>query len=763
MLKGGIGAKADTDIWTNSRPDGYGKKLAPQNQIREEENLHCIGGLRNPNMAVAKSPPLICTGTRIRGVLESVMRNPKYCQVVVAAVDSIGAADSSGMPETLVASVRRKLCREFKVSVDQNLGMGRSEYVSNLWQAILADAQDPETEVHRWMRYGTPTGIGESVIRACGVFPKITAASSAVENSKVYAKLAEGRLWSQAAHKNYSSFYEQDGKLAAEEISRIQSCKFIEVLSSWTEVITRWPRAVASKIALLIKARQDGSLKLRFIMDLLRSGVNGGAIVPERVVLPRILDYTHSIVDLLEYDWASGSREVAQMEVSQRQQADCQVELVTLDFADAFYTLWLQDSERGSMIFKTLSGWAVFQRVCFGMAAAPLLWGRVAAAACRIGQATFLPNELRIQCYVDDPAIAVRGDRLQRKKLVGMLLLLWLALGFRMSWAKGCMGSQVPWIGTTLSLDWRTPVGKQVSFPGVCVQLQQNKFEELRNNVEDAFSAKGMIPIKQVHRIAGQLSWVSGIIPWARSFNSCLWAAITAHAAEIKDTNTKSAVLAKDRPTHLFFAKRIKPALGWIRLLLAGQVRDQDGKSLVLARWISVAHRLPGLTFCLRTDASPFGMGAVLFRNGVPLEWLAVDWSQEDLRLFGAKVGDPAWQAEWEILAILIALDTWLARLRGEAACLIQSDALAALYTARKLAGRSPAMNFVAAEIALRVESAHILLDAEHVKGILNFECDALSRLGQGEAIPKRLQSVVRVNPKPRNEAFFWSVPRAGS
>ena len=150
-------------------------------------------------------------------------------------------------------------------------------------------------------------------------------------------------------------------------------------------------------------------------------------------------------------------------------------------------------------------------------------------------------------------------------------------------------------------------------------------------------------------------------------------------------------------------------------------------------------------------------MGAILFVKGFPVSWIASPWSQEDLDIFGARIGDPAWQAEWELLAILVAIDTWLPLLVGENACLVQSDALAALHSAARLAGRSASMNALAAEIALGIESAQVNLDAEHLRGALNFQCDALSRLDQGAVVPQELIHVPRASPKPRSPSFFWA------
>ena len=47
-----------------------------------------------------------------------------------------------------------------------------------------------------------------------------------------------------------------------------------------------------SKMCLIVKTRDDGTLKLRLIVDLKRSGANRDAVIPQRVVLPRIRDAT---------------------------------------------------------------------------------------------------------------------------------------------------------------------------------------------------------------------------------------------------------------------------------------------------------------------------------------------------------------------------------------------------------------------------------------------------------------------------------------
>ena len=210
----------------------------------------------------------------------------------------------------------------------------------------------------------------------------------------------------------------------------------------------------------------------------------------------------------------------------------------------------------------------------------------------------------------------------------------------------------------------------------------------------------------------------------------------------------------------LFFIMRISHALLWARALLAG-LATPASRTLAISRWTDVTSRSALLQTSIRTDASPFGFGAVLFVQGRRIARCAGDWTSTDLRLRRAVRGDPAWQAEWEILAALVAVDVWLPRLRGQTLCLIQMDATAALFSIMKSTGKTPVMNAMCAEIALRLECARVQTVPEHLTGTLNFDCDALSRLSTGSEIPVALRGVLRAHPRLRSASFFWAWPRS--
>ena len=95
---------------------------------------------------------------------------------------------------------------------------------------------------------------------------------------------------------------------------------------TWVLILSRWSYAVATRLASIVKTKADGPLKLRFVMDLLRPGVNGRSNPPERIVLPRITDYVASVLNLMVALWLHGGDQAAVNVAT----------LMVVDFSDAF-------------------------------------------------------------------------------------------------------------------------------------------------------------------------------------------------------------------------------------------------------------------------------------------------------------------------------------------------------------------------------------------------------------------------------------------
>ena len=189
-------------------------------------------------------------------------------------------------------------------------------------------ARDPDKDVAQWLAGNTPLGI-QREIEPRGVFP----AAGQTKAQEASAEYLAARGTEVQIDANYKSFHQHESESQA-ELRRLAQEGHIERIGPWTEVIKRWPKAMATKLATLVKLKSDGTQKVRFIADMRRSGINAMAQARERIVLPRGTDYTRDILDMLE----CGPEEV---------------ELYTADFTDAFLNLGIHPVERGFAVIKS--------------------------------------------------------------------------------------------------------------------------------------------------------------------------------------------------------------------------------------------------------------------------------------------------------------------------------------------------------------------------------------------------------------------------
>jgi hypothetical protein len=318
--------------------------------------------------------------------------------------------------------------------------------------------------------------------------------------------------------------------------------------------------------------------------------------------------------------------------------------------------------------------------------------------------------------------VAVAGDRKMRTKSLSKILLYWASLGASIAWSKAACGTSLKWIGATYTITTR----------GVNVSIDADRINKLRSIIEGALEKKGMLP--NIRSLAGELSWVAGIVPRVRPFVSMLWAA--AHEAlEAHNRAVLPASKARARPKSLVFAKTVTTPLRWLLKFLKGEHGGLLRKHFLEDRW-----RLP--QYFVRTDASTTGMGAILL-NGAsqPIAYFACALEASDLALFGAQPNDSAFMPEFELLAALCALFVWKQRLQQtRTAFILQMDSMAALQAAIKMASPVPTVNALGAEISLLLEELQTeVLTGEHWRNSLNIEADALSRLQEGKQLPAAL------------------------
>ena len=126
-----------------------------------------------------------------------------------------------------------------------------------------------------------------------------------------------------------------DGDFTLDMNSGDRREEHVRVLGNWEDVKKVHRKAIATKIAVLVKEKLDKNgetkKKVRFVVDMRRTGVNGKVYVYERIVLPRGRDLVDSVLDLMEGQMG-------------RRQAE--VELLVIDISDAFLNLLIHEAER---------------------------------------------------------------------------------------------------------------------------------------------------------------------------------------------------------------------------------------------------------------------------------------------------------------------------------------------------------------------------------------------------------------------------------
>ena len=112
-----------------------------------------------------------------------------------------------------------------------------------------------------------------------------------------------------------------------------------------------------------------------------------------------------------------------------------------------------------------------------------------------------------------------------RRRLPLRTVVLWLELGFKLSWRKGSRGRQLEGSGAQIS-SWMSATG----VPGVEIAIALDRVEKLAKCCKDLLGQQ-MIQRQSVRELAGLASWMSSIRPQMSPFATMLWAACNAAVA----------------------------------------------------------------------------------------------------------------------------------------------------------------------------------------------------------------------------------------
>ena len=536
-------------------------------------------------------------------------------------------------------------------------------------QAFVREAGDPDVELGEWLQHGAPTGVANDV-KGVGIFPQTLPKGEQHEDIWQFWVRIEPTA-------KYASVHENED-LVKQEIKRLSEKGFVTIYKNWGEVLKKFGNVVVSKMAAVVKPKEDGTTKLRIIIDMLRSRVNEHVRLHERIVLPRLQDL---VADALAITDCTGTEDL--------------VDMMVVDWADAFHSMGVLDDEKAHQIVKGFGDEFIgYETVLFGGGGSPGVWGRAAAFLGRSGQALFRADEARLQVYVDDPWSVWHGLQEIRRRNRAVLLLWWMALGPPLSWKKVQVGRQVKWIGAVVCLRREHTV----------LSLDEGFIKDLLGDVE-AILQDVWVNVSIVKKLAGKAEWAAGIIPYMKPIISPLYAA------------------AADAPGGRVGTKRIAHTLRWLRAFL----RRQRG---VLERAYHPKDSYEERSLILEFDASPWGYGGVLYRDGVPVFWFAEAISKEDVERFKIDIGNPKGQALAETIVIVIGLRAWAGFIGTKLlAIYLRSDSRAALGAALRLRSRDPRMNTVVRELALDLAEGRYDVDlVKLIPSKNNMFADAQSR-----------------------------------
>ena len=333
----------------------------------------------------------------------------------------------------------------------------------------------------------------------------------------------------------------------------------------------------------------------------------------------------------------------------------------------------------------------------------------------RFLQAAIPRHQGQHQCYLDDSNIwTLRGELEVRNHNLAFILYSMASVGLKVALSKGERANTVQWIGIKLS----------VFEKDILLTLPEPFMKELLALLE-SWGGKGMIPLKELRKAAGKLSWLAGVLPRARWVVPILYRSMKQQEMDVKqgleeerrqkrqDTRSKEGLIA---------VKRVEQARVWVLAYLKTAM-ERPVRKLKLD-----TSGLPTATIV--TDAPPEGLGGLLLINNRIVAIYATRVTREDCDRLGLEFGQASSQGALEAYAILQGVALWRSKLVGCCVTLtVESDSVVALALTQKLSGKSPALNYIGAELSILAEDAGIEeFRSRHIPGAANIQADYLSR-----------------------------------
>jgi hypothetical protein len=667
-----------------------------------------IGGLRHLRETMSRLAKVNGTGAQIYVALKELLdSNPEF---VTRSLEMIGSEDGTAVPKDICEAAEKSIRKVLEPQAPNFQPPEKKEEspvnlsLLSLWVQV---ARDPDDQPAKWVAEGAPAGLRHP-IEDRGVFPVYPKEEDIPEGDPELLETAFEEFT------NYAGV--DDDPAVATEMKRMLGKRFVRkeaTLKGVEKYLGEKP--VLSKLGCVKKTR-GGKTKSRLVIDTKQSKVTAATKRFERSLLPRALDVTHDVLDLM----ATAKKMGLPTHL---------IEFLIADFKDAFFILPNKRSERKWFVVFFRGAYYIFLRTTQGSRGAPLTWARFAALITRLTQSVTDTVTSRINTYVDDPIVAILEPQQCRDTKYAMVLIIWSVLGLPLSLKKAVRGKSVTWTSAIFC-----PIAE-----GIIVRIKEELVVDATDMVRTMLS-KNLISIKDLKSLTGKLTHCASLVLMLRPFLAELY------AAQFADRS--------NAPKGCIWLKQIEDALLWVRAFLA----STPGK-LERTYYLS-AYMSSGPQVTLELDASPWGLGGVLVIDGHPIAWFASALSTEELDILGIKLGESSAQQTVEALAALVALRAWSHHWKNCRATLrVRSDSVSALVVALKLKTRGRAPGIIAKELALDIAEAqyqpHV---AEHIPGVHNVVPDLLSRKFQPHAkyvVPDILLNVEETLLPLRGRSYY--------
>ena len=636
--------------WVGGRGKHGLLKEASKQEDRPENQAY-VGGMRHPARVVRLLPGHQNFGLRLWGAWKRFASTKEDITDVAVNYGTSEAEFSEQHLRSWKAELKRLTGARSNPAVVLKDNKGyKSPLDPNILEGWIHRTSDPEKQVVDWIRDGAPLGI-ERPIHTSGIFPPSGEVPEGLVESDSVAQLSMGPI------ANYSSV-NQHLEHAEEELSRLEKMGYM-FRESKEEIERSYGHGTISKLGLILKQKEDGSLKKRLVIDLRRSRGNSKAKLPEKLVLPRPLDAVEMLRDLRQ-----GHPGLVTADETQNRWG---LEMALVDVSDAFMSLAVHRQEWPHTVTPTTvqDEYCVFCALLFGFKTAPLLYSRVAALLARCLQSAMDPSLAMHQVYLDDSLWGLQGTLNERNLCLSFILYTMAALGFRIALHKGIRSSNVTWVGVRFQI---------VDINTVVVSLPEKFIQDLVELLR-GWQGRGMVATKDLRSAAGRISWLAGVLPRSRWVVSVFYATLV-DADREERRQREEGTSSREKPG-LFYVKRLERA----RLWLVGYLQAAGRRP---HRRMAIGGEL-GPQIKLTTDASPEALGGILMVNGRVIAAFSSKVTDKDAEELNFTLGESSSQAIVEALAVLQGIKFWRKKIEGTRVTLVvQSDSIVALTQTRE-------------------------------------------------------------------------------